>query len=517
MPQDDPDAPPPPAAVNRKLITACVMLATIMQTIDSTIANVALPYMQGSLAASQDEINWVLTSYIIAAAIMTTPTGFLAARFGRTRLFVFGVIGFTVTSVLCGMSQTLSEMVVCRIMQGMFGAGLVPLSQAILLDIYPAEKRGFAMSIWTMGALIGPVVGPTLGGWLTENYNWRSVFYINVPFGVLTAVGLMTFLKETSHSRAIKLDWIGFGALSLAVGAFQAMLDRGETLDWFNSREIVVEACLAGLGFYIFLVQSALAPKPFLSPKLLADVNFVIAGVFIFMIGLVIFATLALLAPYLQVMMNYPVATAGLVLAPRGAGSIIAALVAGRLVQRTGARVLIGIGFTVCAIAQYQMTLWTPAISDWTICCVGFVQGLGVSCISVPLATIAFSTLPLELRTEATGIFSLVRNLGSAIGISVTGALLQNNTQVNHAVIAGGVTPFNRTFQSGAALKLLNPVSTQGSALLDSEITRQAYIIAYLDDFKLMLVLTLMALPLVLLIRPAKREVAEDIPDGVTE
>jgi MFS transporter, DHA2 family, multidrug resistance protein len=494
------------STANRMLITICVMMATIMQTLDSTIANVALPYMQGSMAASQEEINWVLTSYIVAAAIMTAPTGFLAARFGRTRLFVVSVLGFTVASVLCGMAQSLGQIVIFRVLQGIFGAALAPLSQATLLDIYPVEQRGFAMALWTMGALIGPILGPTLGGWLTENYNWRSVFYINVPIGVLAALGLLTFLRETSRNAANKLDWIGFGALSLAMGAFQTMLDRGETLDWFSSREIIVEACLAGVGLYIFLVQSFLAPKPFLSPRLFADRNFVIGSIFMFILGLILYATLALLAPYLQTLMNYPVATAGLVLAPRGAGSMFAALSCGRLIRKIGARPLVGFGFLVSAYVQYAMTLWTPDISEWTIISTGFVQGIGISCISVPLATVAFATLPLELRAEATGIFSLVRNLGSSIGISVTGALLKTNTEVNHAVIAATITPFNRTLQTGTISRFWNPTSLQGAALLNDEINRQANIIAYIDDFKLMLILAIIVLPLVVLIRPVAQK-----------
>jgi DHA2 family multidrug resistance protein len=293
------------------------------------------------MSASQEEINWVLTSYIVAAAIMTAPTGFLAARFGRTRLFVIAVTGFTVASVLCGMAQSLEEIVVFRALQGMFGAALVPLSQSVMYEIYPVEQRSAAMAIWTMGVMIGPICGPVLGGWLTENHSWRWVFYINVPFGVVTVAGLLIFLKETSFGRSARLDWIGFTALSLAIGSFQMMLDRGETLDWFNSREIIVEACLAGVGFYVFLVQFWLAPRPFISPKLFADRNFVVGLILYFIMGLIMYATLALLAPYLQTLMSYPVITTGIVLAPRGAGLMLAAMICGRLLNKVGPRVLV--------------------------------------------------------------------------------------------------------------------------------------------------------------------------------
>jgi len=489
---------------NRAVLTVCTILATLMQSLDSTIANVALPYMQGTMAASQDEINWVLTSYIVAAAIMTAPTGFLAARFGRTRLFVTSVVGFTLASVLCGLAQSLGQIVLFRIVQGVFGAALVPLSQAVMFDIYPAERRGSAMALWGMGVMVGPILGPTLGGWLTENYDWRWVFYINVPFGVLAALGLLIFLKETSRADSAKLDWIGFGALSLAIGAFQMMLDRGELLDWFGSREIIVEACLAGLGLYCFLVRLSSARRPFLSPKLFTDLNFVIGIIFIFIVGLILYATLALLAPYLQILMNYPVVTAGIALAPRGAGTMVAMLVCGRLVGKVNTRLLVSIGFLATAYALYEMTSWTPDIAEGSVIVTGFIQGLSIGFVFVPLSTVTFATLPAELRTQATGIYSLMRNIGSAIGISVTGALLESNTQINHALIADEVTPFNRGLWSGAAFRFWDPLHLRGAALLNEEVTRQASTIAYIDDFKLMLILAVATLPLVLLIRPGR-------------
>ncbi|MGA9011178.1 MAG: DHA2 family efflux MFS transporter permease subunit, partial [Acetobacteraceae bacterium] len=342
-------APPTVSPAVRMIVTVCTVLATLMQSLDSTIANVALPYMQGTMSASQEEINWVLTSYIVAAAIMTAPTGFLASRFGRTRLFVTAVIGFTIASALCGLAESLGQIVVFRILQGMFGAALVPLSQSVMYELYPPEQRAKAMGLWTMGVMMGPICGPILGGWLTDNYSWRWVFYINVPFGIVTAIGLVTFLQESSYGRSAKLDWIGFGALSLAIGSFQMMLDRGETLDWFSSREIVLEAFIAGVAFYVFLVQFCLAPRPFLSPRLFADRNFTVGAFLYAIMGLIMYASLALLAPFLQTMMNYPVMTAGIVLAPRGAGLMVAALICGRVMGKVSARLLVGLGFVVGA------------------------------------------------------------------------------------------------------------------------------------------------------------------------
>ena len=494
-----------PAAMTegrRQLITACVVLATSLQAIDGTIANVALPYMQASISASQEEINWVLTSYIVAAAVMTAPTGFLAARFGRTRFFVIAITGFTIASALCGLSQSLMQIVICRLLQGAFGAALVPLSQAVLFDIYPLERRGPAMALWSMGSTLGPVVGPMLGGWLTENISWRWVFYINIPVGIFAGLGLLFFLHETPHNQKAKLDWTGFLALSIAIGAFQAMLDRGEMLNWFSSYEIAAEACIAGLGLYIFAVQSALAPKPFLTLSLFTDVNFLIGLVFIFVMGSVMFATLALLAPYLQDMMNYPVITAGIYLAPRGIGTIFGLILCGRLMTRNvNVRLLMAIGLLAGSYALYMTMHWTPDTSPHSIIIAGILQGFSFGFFYVPLATTSFSTLPAHLRTEAAGIFALMRNLGSSIAISVTGALLVANSQVNHAILAARITPFDRILQTGAAQQLLNPATAQGAALLDAAINQQATIIAYNDDFKLLLIVSIAAIPLLLFIR----------------
>jgi DHA2 family multidrug resistance protein len=494
-------AAPAEGVPHRALITICVMMATVMQTLDSTIANVALPYMQGSLAASQEEISWVLTSYIVATAIMTAPSGYLARRFGRTRFFVICTLGFTCSSILCGTAQSLDQIVVYRVLQGGFSASLVPLSQSTMLDVWPVEQRGTATAIWMMGALIGPILGPTLGGWLTENYNWRWVFYINVPFATLSTLGIIAFLKETTRVKDARLDWTGFLALSLGVGALQTMLDRGETLDWFASGEIRIEAVLSGLGFYIFLTQSALAPKPFLTPRLFRDLNFLSAIMIMFTLGLILFATMALLAPYLDQLLNYPVASAGLIMAPRGAGALLAAPICGRLVQKINRRFIVGFGLIATICSLYVMISWTPDVSEWSIASTGFVLGLSSSCLTVPVATIAFATLPAELRSEGAGVFSLFRNLGSSIGIAVTVALLEVNTQVNHAIIGAAVTPFNRVLQNGAPLHFWNPGTPQGAAALNAVITRQSSIIAYANDFKLLLFFAIAALPLVLLIR----------------
>ncbi len=481
-------------------VTICVMLATIMQAIDTTIANVALPYMQGSLSASLDQINWVLTSYIVAAAIMTPPTGWLAARFGRKRLFLTAVAGFTVASILCGIAQSLTEMVLFRLLQGICGASLVPLSQAVLLDTWPREKHGQAMAIWGVGVMVGPILGPTLGGWLTEAYSWRWVFYVNLPFGILTFLGLSTFLAETDR-RSTPFDWTGFLALSIAIGSLQLMLDRGQDADWFSSTEIIAEATVAGLAFYIFLAHTFTAERPFVNPRLFTDRNFSTGLGFIFVVGVILLATLALLTPYLQNLMNYPVLTAGMVLAPRGVGTMIMMFLVGRIIGRVDARLLIGTGLVVTAISLYEMSAFTPDVSQWAIVRTGFAQGLGFGLIFVPLSTVTFATLPPAWRTEATGLFSLMRNIGSSIGISIVISLLASNTQVSHSELAAHITPFNPMLHLPAVAQYWNLATEQGAGALNTVITQQAQIIAYAGDYRLMMWLTLAALPLLLVMR----------------
>jgi DHA2 family multidrug resistance protein len=489
--------------IHRAAITVCVILATIMQALDTTIANIALPYIQGSVSASQDQINWVLTSYIVAAAIMTPPTGFLAGRFGRKRLFLVAVAGFTVASMLCGKAQSLVQIVLFRILQGMFGAALVPLSQSVLLDVYPKERQGFAMAMWGIAVMVGPVLGPVLGGWLTENYTWRWVFYINLPIGALTFLGIISFLPETDQNAGAKLDWFGFGTLSLAIGALQVLLDRGEQLDWFGSGEIWIEAIVAASAFYLFLVRTFTADEPFVRPALFRDRNFAAGTLFIFIVGVTYLASLALLTPYLQSLMNYPIVTAGLVMGPRGIGTMGAMLIVGQLVGRVDTRLLLAVGLGLTAWSFYEMTGWTPDVSQTTIIVNGLVQGAGLGFLFVPLSTVTLGTLRPEQRTEGAGLYNLSRNIGSSVGISVVTSLLTQNTQANHADIVAHVTAVNRVFESPTIAQFWSPFTDAGRAALDAMITRQAQIIAYIDDFKLLMIATLVVIPLLIVFKTA--------------
>ncbi|MBX5460100.1 MAG: DHA2 family efflux MFS transporter permease subunit [Steroidobacteraceae bacterium] len=492
----------PARPVNRVLITASVMAASIMQAIDTTIANIALPRMQGSLSGTQDQMVWVLTSYIVATAIMTPLAAWLAVRVGRKRVFFTSVISFTIASALCGMATSLAEIVVFRTFQGLAGAALLPLSQAILLDINPKERHGRAMAIWGMGVVLGPIVGPLLGGWLTEDYSWRWVFLVNVPFGILAAIGIAATLPETQPKRST-FDLFGFAMLSIGVGALQLMLDRGELKDWFASTEIRIEALVATLGLFLFIAHMLTTEHPFISRALFKDRNFVIGNVFIFMVGTVLFATLALLPAMMQGLMGYPVLTAGLVMAPRGVGTWVAMAVVGRLAGRVDARWLIAVGFGLAAISLAQMAALSPQTDAEPLITSGVLQGFGSGLAYVALTIVSFVTLPAHLRDEGAAFFNLTRNIGSSIGISCIQAYVTSGTSRAHAHLTEQLTPFNAAAVQQQVLQPLD--TTAGIAALNHVVDVQAGWIAYVNAFHVMMLLTVVVIPLILFARGAKQ------------
>ena len=489
------------AVPHRGLITVSIMLATIMQVLDTTIANVALPTMTGDLGASQDTINWVLTSYIVAAAIMTPVTGWLSDRLGRRELFLTAIVGFTVTSMLCGLSWSLESMVLFRVLQGLFGAAIVPLSQTFLLDINPKENHGQAMAMWGAGIMVGPIIGPTLGGWLTETLDWRWVFFINLPVGIIAFLGCAAYLPRIAR-RLRGFDFFGFAMLSLGVGALQLMLDRGAEVDWFAAAEIWIELGLAITGFWVFTVHLTLSRDTFIDPAIFRDRNFVTGLVFIFVVGIILLASLALLPPMLSRLFNHSTTLTGLVMAPRGVGTMISMILVGRLVRVVDARILVVAGLALTAWSLHDMTRFTPQMDDHLIIVSGVIQGLGLGLVFVPLSTIAFATLDPRFRTDATSLFSLVRNIGSSIGISVVTVLLTRNTQINHSELSAAINPFNPTLQA------MSPAAASGHpaalAQMDQLVNQQALMISYVADFKLMMIVTLCAIPLALLLRKPK-------------
>ncbi|MEO6256891.1 MAG: DHA2 family efflux MFS transporter permease subunit [Sphingomicrobium sp.] len=502
------DAPPhlaahPLPAGQRVIVTIAVMIAVLLQVLDTTIANVALPHMQASLSATQDTINWVLTSYIVASAIALPIAGWLADKVGRKRLLLWSVIGFTAASVLCAGATSLTEMVIFRAIQGVCGAFLVPLAQATLFDINPREKHGQAMALFGGGIMIGPILGPVLGGWLTDSYNWRWVFLVNLPVGVLCTILLLRFLPKTpTHAR--KFDLFGFALLAVAIGSLQMFLDRGEQKDWLQSWEIIIELCLAIGAFWMFVVHTLTAREPLFERGMLADRNFATGLLFMAVTGVLLLAGLALLPPLLQNLYGYSVLQSGFLTAPRGVGTLISMLLAGRLVGRFDARALVGIGVVLMGTSLWMMTGFALDQPSGPVIWSGVVQGLGLGLIFVPLQSLAFETLVPRLRTTAASLLNLARNVGGSVGISVVSSQLVRMTQVAHADLSSHITDQNLPMVDPTLLERIAPGGNAALALINAEINRQAVFIAYLDDFKLMMIVTFAVLPLLLVMRKVR-------------
>ena len=496
-------------AANLGLTTATIICACVMQGLDTTIVNVCLPHIQGSMSAAQDQISWVLTSYIVASAITMPLTGWLAGRFGIKYIFLASVIGFTFTSALCGAATSLSQLVIFRLLQGVCSAGLVPLGQATLFTIYPRERHGHAMAIFSTGAMMGPIIGPTLGGWLTENLDWRWCFYINLPVGALCALGIFAFIRPGRGPRRDEFDMFGFAMLSLAVGSLQLMLDRGQIKDWFHSTEIWIEATMSILCFYLMVVHTMTAgDRSFLNRELLKSPNFVAGSLLMFGVGMILSGTLALLPSMMQVLMNYPVFDAGWMMAPRGFGTMVAMFLVARLINRFDNRLFILVGFLLTAASLWQMTGYSLQMGSWPIVFAGFAQGFGLGCTFVPLNLLALSGLPHHILTQGTAIRALMRMLGGSIGIAILETQLTQNTQIVHSRLIEGLRPDNPLTQSPLLPPWFDLTTTHGLAALNQEVTRQAAMIGYIDDFALMLIVILASLPLLLLVRGPRRQAA---------
>jgi len=494
---------------HRGLTTATVICACVMQGLDTTIVNVCLPHIQGSMSASQDQISWILTSYIVASAIMMPLTGWFAGQFGVKYIFLVSVVGFTITSALCGAATSLNQLVIYRVLQGICSAGLVPLGQATLFTIYPREKHGSAMAIFSTGAMMGPIVGPTLGGWLTDNFGWRWCFYINLPVGALCALGIFLLLRASRPARRDQFDLFGFAMLTLAVGSLQMMLDRGQLKDWFHSTEIWIEATVAALCFYLLLVHTMTAgERSFLNRELMKSPNFVAGSLLMFGVGMILSGTLALMPSMMQVLMNYPVFDAGWMMAPRGFGTMLAMFIVARLIDKIDMRLFILVGFLLTAASLWQMTGFSLQMDSWPILFAGFAQGFGLGCTFVPLNLLALSGLPHHILTQGTAIRALMRMLGGSIGIAVLETQLSQNTQIVHSRLMEWLRPDNPLAQPPFLMPPFSLTTPEGIAALNREVTRQAAMIGYIDDFALMLMVILASLPLLLLVRGPRREPA---------
>lgn len=494
---------PEAAPMNRTMIVASVMLATILTALDATIANVALPHIAGSVSASQDQIAWVLTSYIVAGAICTPLTGWLSARLGRKRLFLGAVIGFILSSALCGAAQNLQQIVLFRVLQGAFAAPLIPMSQALILDIFSVAERGPAMALWGVGVMVAPIVGPLLGGWLTDSFSWRWVFYINLPIGVLCVLGIMTFVPETARDPTRRFAIVGFAFLAVGIAALQLVFDRGQGQGWFDSPEIVGEAAVAFVALWFSAVHSFTSKHPFVPISIFRDVNFATSSGLGVMVGVVILSVSALLPLMMQTVFGFTVLHTGLLSAPRGVGSIISMLVVGRLIGRVDTRYLLLFGQSVFAISFFHLSTFRLDTSSTEIAINGVIQGLGTGFVFLPLTTLAFSTLSAEVRPDATSFYTLMRNLGGSAGISLMLAMLVNYAAGSRTALVAPYSLDNTNVQpSTLPFSLTDP---NGLVVLSSEIDHQAQMLAYTQVYHLMFLVTICAMPFIFLLRPPKR------------
>lgn len=497
-------APANAPGARRMIVVTCAMAGSVMQTLDSTIANVALPFMQGSLSASLDQVNWVLTSYIVAAAIMTAPVGWLAARFGRKKLFVTCTATFTVSSILCGMSQDLTQLVIFRLFQGAAGAALIPLSQSLVIDLYPAHERPKAQSIFGMGIMLGPIMGPTLGAWLTDQYSWHWVFLVNVPFGIIATIGLFTFMEETPPNAKLRFDWFGFAALALGVGALQLALDRGEQVGWFDSNEIIAYAVVSVIGIYYFFAHSLTTPEPFVRFDLFKDRNYASACIFMGVMAVVLFSTMALVSPFLQQVGGHPVLSAGMILSSRGVGTFFSMMTIRSSMRYVEARTTIMIGLGITAYTLYVMSGFTNDTAASTIFMIGVLQGFAFGMVFVSVNTVAFLTLPDNLRTYGASFQTLIRNVSSSFGISVVIAQLSDGARRSRAELGDFVNPFNDALKMPDVANVINMATDSGRALAEQMLSMQALIISYGNDFRMLTFFALLALPVAFVIGPTK-------------
>ncbi|MBO9498643.1 MAG: multidrug efflux MFS transporter [Novosphingobium sp.] len=498
--RDEPDI----VAPNYALLVIGVMLASMIQVLDTTITIVAVPHMQSALGASSETVTWVLTSYIIAAAVSMPITGWLSGKVGARLLFLVSVAGFILASMLCGIAQSLEEMVLFRAFQGIAGAFISPLSQSFMLDATRPSKRGQIMALWGMGVVIGPVLGPILGGILTENWNWRWVFYVNLPLGIAAFVLLWMNLPRRAIPQR-KFDLAGFLLIGTTLAALQLMLDRGHQQDWFESKEIWTYAVVSGSAAWMATIHLATTRQPLFDRGLFRDPNLLAAMFFIFIIGAVLFASMSLLPNLLQDILGYGVVETGALLAMRGIGVLISMQFASQLMRRgVDTRLCVSTGFVIAGYSLYMMSHWNLDIGKMDIALPGLVQGLGVGLVFIPLNTTAFATLAPQFRTDASSLMNLFRNIGSSLGVAVLTAILAQNIQTSHSDLGAHITA-NSIYFDFSGLDQYKDLSGAALGMVDGMVNRQAAMIAYVDDFHVMMLLTWFAAPLVFLMRKPPR------------
>ena len=483
-------------------ITLALMLGTLMVALDLTVVNVALPHMQGNLSASPEQITWVLTSFMVAQAVMTPITGWLATRVGTKTLLLFSTASFTVMSVLCGLSSGLPEMVIFRVLQGITGAALMPLGQSVLMDISPPERLGRTMALFGTSTVLAPLLGPVVGAYLTEQLSWRWCFYINLPAGIVALILLWIFMPG-GRGRPRRFDFLGFSSLALAVACLQLVLDRGPSQDWFSSVEIWIEAILAAIGFWIFFVHSMTAKHPLFDTRLARDRNFLATNAIFVIFSILMFASVALAPLMMQGIMGYPVMLSGLVAMPRGISVLVMLQIIGRVDNWIDRRLVIAVGLSMLAVTFWQMSHFDLNMEPRNIAWALALQGIGQGMLTVPLITLMFATLPGELRADGSALSNLVRTMGGSIGISIMQALTVENQQRMHAALAAHIQPADPVVRAGLG-QALAAGNLQGLLGLDGEIARQASMVAYVDAFRAMAILGACAVPLIFLLRPAR-------------
>lgn len=490
---------------NRFLIVIAIMSATLMQVLDTTIVNVALPHMQGSFGASPDQISWTLTTYMVSSAIIMPLTGYFSDFFGRKNYLLGCIIGFTLSSTLCGAANSLSTMILFRLLQGIFGAALVPLSQAILVDIYPPKELGKAMAIWGTGVMVGPVLGPTLGGYLTEIASWRWTFYINVPVGIFAAILAWRALPATLK-KSRSFDWIGFIMLGVAIGATQYLLDRGNQEDWFNAFSIKFSALLAFLGYVSFIIYNYFnRSQPVFDFRVLKDRNFTIACIMILILGVGLYGSMVILPLLLENLLNYPVFTTGLIMTPRAIAVMLSMIIMGKISDRLNPRFLIVAGILLSSLGVYFCTFYSLDLNKFWLIWPMMIQGFGLGMIFVPISAMAFATLPQKLRVEGAGVNSLLRTIGGSIGIAITLTIFTRQTQMAWNQLAGFIQPYNPAlmqYLKHLSLSLTNPLTP---SILGSQLAIQAQMLAFVNVFAFIMWSFIILLPLVMLLKLKKK------------
>ncbi len=504
---------------NPWVIAASVMAATFMEILDTSVANVALPHIAGNLSVTPEEATWVLTSYLVSNAIVLPITGWLGLRFGRRRLLMTCISIFTGASVLCGMAPDIQFLIVARILQGIGGGALIPISQAVLLESFPPEKHGMAMATFGMGVVVAPILGPTLGGWITDNYSWRWIFYINVPVGIYAVLMVQAFVEDPpyiKHAKVERVDFAGFALLAVWVGTLQVILDKGQQEDWFSSEWIRLFAVISAACCVGFMVREFRTAHPIVDLRVLKNRNFGAGVLLITTLGAVLYGTTAALPIFLQTLMGYPALESGLALSPRGMGAFVTNFIVGRLVGRVPKRVLLTIGFTLLTVSSFWLGHINLQVGLWNIIPPSVLNGVAISFIFTPLATAAMGYLRQDQIGNATGIFNLMRNLGGSFGIALVSTLIIRRAQVHQALMVGHLTPYDPAYveRLAAATRALTPQSgsvlahMQAQGLIYNTLLDQSRLWAFVENFRLFGFFCLCCLPLVWLFKRVRRGAA---------